>query len=74
MNKIIIKESDIKLIITKIINEAIDSEFTLTTPDMKLEFLITRITDLINDMENENDGSSVYYCNRLKHLIDIASK
>ena len=65
MTKITLKENDLKLFVEKIISE----QFNLTTPEMKLEFLITKLNDLIRELDYENSGDVIYYGNKLKSIL-----
>ncbi len=64
MDKIILKESDLKSLIERVMNE----NFNLST-EGKLEFLITRLKDLLNESKSESDGNLRYYMGRISNLI-----
>lgn len=71
MKKMILKESELKLLIKKVITETNDSSFQLTSPESKLEFLVSSIKNLIGEFDSENNGDMIYYGNRLKRIINM---
>ena len=66
-----INNDDLKALIVRVINESVESPFQIESAEGKLEFLISRIQDLINDLSRDVNGDSVYYKGRLAKILSM---